>query len=1013
MDTNTKPDLKEELEKGLSEASDNSPAKGPKITISLGEDIEFISETKPDKKPSTGKTIVAYTAYKEDKEEPFSITLNDLMATLDQSIADLLPKGLKDKSINFKNVMVIYRKENKTSKGEWLFVLDLDIATKIKLKSLPVVGDLISDEVGKEELVPSLRLVVASKAFTITEIRVLNDKIPDKEEEEEEEEKEKLIPPLPVPKKVGKDEDTKLSVRKGFSLSGQLGLPDAAKILSLSISPQQAEEEQEELAPGGEEEEDDVTNSNLAVWFDIDKTFGPFSLKQIGFQYEEEDDEAEIAIVIDAAIKMAGLTLSCDDLGVGISLDDLTPSFKISGIGIEYKNPTIEISGALLRADKEKNGIKYTEYLGLARLKFDLAGKSFGVSAIGAYAYYDGKPSLFLYAVLDVTIIVDPSFIITGFALGFGYNRDLKVPPIDKLLKFPLVAEAVEPTDSKFSDDNELITKKLGEMDKYMPISIGSGFVAIGLKFTCFQMLDCFALLTVAIGEDFEINLLGIAKMKIPTPAKDSKNTSCILNMTMLLRARFSLSEGVISIEGQLASDCYLLSPDCRLTGGFAVCLWVSGPHAGDFVITLGGYHPLFKKPAHYPTVPRLGFHWKVGDCLSLKGEKYFALCAHAIMAGGRLEANFKLGKLWANFVAEAHFLISWKPYYYEILVQVRIQAGYGILGPVSLGVQLHIWGPEFAGTATFRIIFVKVTVEFGDQSSRLPEPIDWESFQSSFLPPAKSTAQGSSTAADVCSVVLNQGVTKQLSPATTKEVAFVVNPKELELVVNSAIPSKQASYQKNTQDTEPLTVSNANTDFGVRSMGIKKDQLQSSYNIKITRKTTEGSSQPVPQNEFQFIPITQDVPTALWGDAKVKVVKVKGKDSERILLPEANDQQFVKNILSGFRIVPQIKQDVCSTNSIDVKKLQHDTTCIDDVYAWQQMTAFSGVFTHNEALTTSEVSAKNEARTTAIKNNIVSANTENKRNNLLQSLGFNLADDVKLTDSVANSFVTAPQVKA
>ncbi|MFM7883057.1 MAG: DUF6603 domain-containing protein, partial [Microcystis panniformis] len=502
-------------------------------------------------------------------------------------------------------------------------------------------------------------------------------------------------------------------------------------------------EEEEELAPGGEEEEGDVTNSNLAVWFDIDKTFGPFSLKQIGFQYEEEDDEAEIAIVIDAVLKIAGLTLSCDDLGVGISLDDLTPSFKISGIGIEYKNPTIEISGALLRADKEKNGIKYTEYLGLARLKFDLAGKSFGVSAIGAYAYYDGKPSLFLYAVLDVTIIVDPSFIITGFALGFGYNRYLKVPSIDELLDFPLVAEAVKPSKKKFSDDNELITKKLTEMDKYIPVSIGSGFVAIGLKFTCFKMLDCFALLTVAFGDDFEINLLGIAKMKIPTPAKDSKNTSCILNMTMLLRARFSLSEGVISIEGQLASDCYLLSPDCRLTGGFAVCLWVSGPHAGDFVITLGGYHPLFKKPAHYPTVPRLGFRWKVGDCLSLKGEKYFALCAHAIMAGGRLEANFKLGKLWANFVAEAHFLISWKPYYYEILVQIRIQAGYGILGPVSLGVQLHIWGPEFAGTATFRIIFVKVTVEFGDQSSRLPEPIDWESFQSSFLPPAKSTAQG------------------------------------------------------------------------------------------------------------------------------------------------------------------------------------------------------------------------------------------------------------------------------
>ncbi|MFM7905859.1 MAG: hypothetical protein ACKPA9_12075, partial [Microcystis sp.] len=72
----------------------------------------------------------------------------------------------------------------------------------------------------------------------------------------------------------------------------------------------------------------------------------------------------------------------------------------------------------------------------------------------------------------------------------------------------------------------------------------------------------------------------------------------------------------------------------------------------------------------------------------------------------------------------------------------------------------------------------------------------------------------------------------------------------------------------------------------------------------------------------------------------------------------------------------------------------------INDVYAWQKMTAFSGV------------SADNKDRTTAI-NNIVSDNTQNKRNNLLQSLGFNLADDVKLTNSVADSFVIAPQVKA
>ncbi|MGV2388110.1 MAG UNVERIFIED_CONTAM: hypothetical protein LVR29_06610 [Microcystis novacekii LVE1205-3] len=79
-----------------------------------------------------------------------------------------------------------------------------------------------------------------------------------------------------------------------------------------------------------------------------------------------------------------------------------------------------------------------------------------------------------------------------------------------------------------------------------------------------------------------------------------------------------------------------------------------------------------------------------------------------------------------------------------------------------------------------------------------------------------------------------------------------------------------------------------------------------------------------------------------------------------------------------------------------------HDTTPIDKVYAWQTMTDFDGISASNEV-----------DRTNAIKNSIRSTNTENNRTNLLQSLGFNPDNDVKLTDSVANSFVIAPQVKA
>ena len=950
------PPTKPALEQQLENAADQTEESPGEIKIEVGDtEITFNYYNKSDR---TSKDIIAYTV-----ENEINVEVGSLIETLSTNFAKLLPSGLKNQSISFNNLMVIYTKNKTGTTSKWLLGLDIALGDGLRLDSLPLVGKGLPDAIGQITIEPSLRFVAASKAFTLKEIRKFNENLPDE------------IDKLPDPGE-GKGKDADISVPKGFSLSGTLGLPDAPKILPVSS------EEKGESTPEATSSDSEATASNLGIWFNIEKSFGPFFLKQIGFQYAETDNKGELAVLFDAALKVSAFTLACDDLTLTLPLDGtLTPGFSLPGVGIEYKSNNLEVAGALLRTQKVKDGIPYEEYIGTAIIKFKLsskggkAGKSFGLSAIGSYAYYNGEPALFLYAVLEFPLVVPPCFLITGFSLGFGYNRYLKVPAIDKLTEFPLVAQAMgSVSNSETSETGALITEQLSKLDEYITLSPGSGFVAIGLKFTCFKMVDCFALLTIAFGEGFEMNLLGIASMKIPTPAEDSKNVSSVAEVTMLLRARFSLDEGVISIEAQLASDSYILSKACRLTGGFAMYFWFDGPHAGDFVISLGGYHPAFNKPAHYPTVPRLGFNWQVGDCLSLKGEMYFALCAHAIMAGGRLEANFRLGSLWANFIAEAHFLISWKPYYYDILIHVRIEAGVGILGPVRLGVKLHLWGPEFGGTATFKIVFVKVTIEFGDQSSRLPTPIDWETFKASFLPDD----------AAVCTLTVTQGLVRQLETAKGTPL-FIVNAKEFELVTNSVIPTKQASYY-----ADPLTKGQAKTHFGARSMGIKDDDLETTHNIKITRNGVE-----VNKSEFSFEPATQQIPTGLWGDARVTT----SRSTERLLPPEPNEQQFLKDTLSGFRIVPGNPPKPGNTQSIDVIKLLHDIEPIKDAYAWKNIPTFGAN------------SASDESRKATMKNSIAST-SKNQRNKLLQSLGFTPSQDVRLTNSVADAFVIAPQVR-
>jgi len=945
------------LEQKLDDAAEQSSGSEGKIKIQVDKiEITFDYKTKSDK---TISDVIAYTA-----ENQFNLTVGSLISTLSTDIANLLPEGLRSQPITFTNLVVIYTKNKSTKASKWLLGLDISLGEDLSFGRLPFVGQGLPSEIANTKLEPAIRIVGASKSFNLKEIRKFNESLPEK------------IDKLPDPGEE-KAKDTAISFRKGFSLSGTLGLPDTPELLPTSAEGSDP--------PADPDAEDETTAGTMGIWFDIEKSFGPFFLKQLGFQYGETDQKGELSILFDAALKISEFTLSCDDLTATFPLSGtLTPSFSLPGVGIEYKSNNLEVAGALLYSKKEKNGIAYEEYVGTAIIKFQLsgkggkAGKSLGLSAIGSYAYYDGQPAIFFYAVLEFPLGGPPFFFVTGFALGFGYNRYLKVPSIENLTEFPLVAQAMgEVSKSDLSETGELITEQLSKLDQYVTLSPGSGFIAVGIKFTSFKMVDCFALLTIAFGEGFEINLLGIANMKLPpvVPGENKKAITPIAEVTMVLRARFSLDEGVISVEAQLTSDSYILSKACRLTGGFAFYTWFDGPHAGDFVISLGGYHPDFKKPAHYPDVPRLGFNWQVDDCLSLKGEMYFALCAHALMAGGKLEASFRAGSLWAYFVAEAHFLISWKPYFYDILIRIGICAGLGILGPVSLGVSLHIWGPEFGGVATFKIVFVKVKIEFGDQSSRLPMPIDWDTFKQSFLPSDR----------EVCTIVVTQGLVKQLAQADGTPV-FVVNALEFEVITSSVIPTKQASYYD-----QSLSSSGTNTFFGARSMGIKNDDLETTHKIQITRNGTT-----VDQSEWNFEPATVQIPTGLWGDARVKMSAA----TERLLPPETNEQQFLENTLTGFRIVPGKPPEEGKTTSINVSNLQHDTELINNVYAWQKIPNFV------------PASATDASRRNTIKNSIVNTNTITRRNQLLQSLGFTPTEDVKLTNSVADAFVIAPQVK-
>ena len=130
----------------------------------------------------------------------------------------------------------------------------------------------------------------------------------------------------------------------------------------------------------------------------------------------------------------------------------------------------------------------------------------------------------------------------------------------------------------------DFISGKMQGMRAYLPPQVGEYFLAVGVRFTSFELLDSFAPLTVQFGEHFEVDVLGISTMLVPPNVQETP----IAEAQLLLKAAVIPDEGIVLIQAQLTNDSYILSRDCHLTGGFAFASWFKGEHAGDFVVTLG-----------------------------------------------------------------------------------------------------------------------------------------------------------------------------------------------------------------------------------------------------------------------------------------------------------------------------------------------------------------------------------------------------------------------------------------
>lgn len=645
------------------------------------------------------------------------------------------------------------------------------------------------------------------------------------------------------------------------------------------------------------------------VLFPIGRALGPLQCQSLGIGWVQQAGNPAgdmLSLLFNGSIALAGL--SVDLVGLSLGMPVVAPAdfsrydLDLDGLGVLLSAGEVELSAALVKVPPDPAATPprgYAEYDGEALLQ---AG-TFAIAMVGSYAYVPGAggqsgyASLFIFGMLDADLGGPAFFYVTGLAAGFGYNRALILPDQNSVTTYPLVAAASDPAQlgaQKQANGSWQMpdpATALAQLDQYAPPLRGEYWLAAGVRFTSFDLINSTALLVVAFGHELEIALLGLSWFSLPPPVAPGAQAPTVQYAYAELGMEVKLlpSEGLFSATAILTPNSFVIDPACKLTGGFAFYVWFGdNPHAGEFVLTLGGYHPDFAPPSYYPTVPRLGFSWPMPGNVTISGDAYFALTASAVMAGAGLQVLYSQGSLRAWFIAQMDALIEWAPFHYLVTIDISLGASYRahlvfvtVTLKVELGASLTLWGPKMGGRVHITWYVISFTVSFGASPAAAPPPLDWANadgtgFAQTLLPhtaPATPQPVAASASAPqpagVYTIAAGGGLLSTVTDANGASV-WIVRPATFRFSALSAIPATEIDIApaagepagaQTTISAQDVTPDGASYFVCIRPM--KTTLSVSALSIRLS--LSDGTAYDL-AGAFDFDLALSKVPAAKWG---------------------------------------------------------------------------------------------------------------------------------------------------
>ncbi|KAF8626078.1 hypothetical protein AX15_005094 [Amanita polypyramis BW_CC] len=589
------------------------------------------------------------------------------------------------------------------------------------------------------------------------------------------------------------------------------------------------------------------------------KKFGPLSISNIGLQFVG----GMLYIVLDATFELGPLELSLLGFRVGAKFTDIrkppeSVKVDIQGLSVGLQMPPITLAGLFRHKDDLYEGgiiIGFVPY---------------SLTAVGFYGKMNNFTTVFVFAKLEGPLICLEFALISGVCGGFGYNNTIGYPTIDQVATYPFI------TQPKSSNPDEVLQSLLGKW--VQPMEKVNWFV-VGMKVRAFDMLDVDAVVVVTVTPSVKLGIFAVCQAGFPSEAPPDKR---IIFVRLGIGAEVDFNAGTMVIYAQLAPDSYILAPSCHLTGGFGLFYWFgSNEHAGDWVFSIGGFHPSFMRPTYYPNPPRLGISWQVDSTLSIIGESYFAITPKCCMAGAHIHAALSLGPLGAWFDATTNMLINFKPFWFEGDVSVSVGVSFTlrlwictIYIKVEIGAAVIIQGPPISGTAHVKFWVFGFDVHFGADDDKEPDPATFPEFLKMCL--QAGSQQASLSASPLLTYqepTLDAAPTEDpkyhvlavstgLLPTSPKSGPWDVRGSIFSFVVQSRFAIRKATVKSNAPD-----VSLDCEPFSAKPMHLTSVIDESTLTISITKDSLFAEYDALDkQDKWRITKVEKDVPDALWG---------------------------------------------------------------------------------------------------------------------------------------------------